>query len=211
MKLDLEKLKALVEAGDTSALQSHIYDSLEKGDIKSAAEANKEVKSELDSVQDQHHTKALETWKAKNLQKLIDEEVAKKNPAKTPEQIALDELKAELAAERKAANREKLKNHALTVATEKKLPKDVIDYLIVDSADTFEASQKLTDENLTKFESVFRNYEKEVIDQKFKENGRDFNNNGGGGKGSDSKFGAALGKERAQNQDLDKARDSYFQ
>lgn len=211
MKLDLEKIKALVEAGDTSALQSHIYESLEKGDIKSAAEANKEVKSELDSVQDQHHTKALETWKTKNLQKLIDEEVAKKNPSKSPEQIALDELKAELAAEKRANQREKLKNHALTVATEKNLPKDIVDFLLVDSGEDYDASLNLTNQNLSKFESTIRDFEKNVIEAKFKEQGRDFPGGSNKGNPSASKFGADLGKDRAKNNDLDKARDAYFQ
>lgn len=210
MKFDLEKLKVLVEAGDTSALQSHIYESLEKGDIKSAAEANKEVKSELDSVQDQHHTKALDTWKTKNLQKLIDEEVAKKNPSKTPEQIELENLKQQLDAQKREAAREKLKNHALTVATEKKLPKGILDYLLVDSGETYEASLQLTEENLAKFETEIRSFEKDLIEQKFKENGRDFPN-GGNKDSSGSKFGADLGKDRAKNNDLDKARDAYFQ
>lgn len=211
MKIDLDQLKALVEAGDTSALESHILSNLEKGDIKSAAEANKEVKSELDSTKDQHHQTALETWKKNNLQKLIDAKVSESNPTKTPEQLEIEKLRKEINDERKASNREKLKNHALTVATEKKLPKDVLDFLIVDHGETYEASQALTDENLSKFETAIRNYEKDVIDQKFKDNGRGFSGTGSGTSGKEgSKFGKELGAKNAVDKDLEKHRDSYF-
>ncbi|CAM5191415.1 hypothetical protein LSPH26S_05519 [Lysinibacillus sphaericus] len=64
MKINLDKLKELVEAGDVSAIEKHVLEeSLEKGDLSLAVKANKDVKSEFESERDKYHSKALETWK----------------------------------------------------------------------------------------------------------------------------------------------------
>src|SRR5690606_21288053 len=114
--------KALVEAGDNSALEKHIYESLERGDVTAAATANKDVRSELDSAKDTHHRTALETWKTNNLNALIDEEVKKRNPEETPEQKRIRELEEKIENGEKATKRAELKNKAMAYATEQKLP-----------------------------------------------------------------------------------------
>lgn len=114
---------------------------------------------------DQHFTKGLETWKTNNLEKLIDEEVKKRNPAKTPEQIELEKLRKEIEDERKARNREALVNKALKVADEKKLPKGIIDFFIADNEEN-------TLSNLTKLEEEYSKAVQAAVDAKFKEGGR---------------------------------------
>ncbi|MED4977215.1 DUF4355 domain-containing protein [Weizmannia sp. FSL K6-0777] len=128
---------------------------------------------------DQHFTKSLETWKANNLQKLIEEEVQKRNPAKTPEQIELEKLRAEIENERKARTREALVNKALKVAKEKNLPDGIIDFFIADDEENTLA-------NLTKLEEEYTKAVQAAVDATFKENGRTIETGTGGKGGNDA-------------------------
>jgi hypothetical protein len=132
-------------------------------------DGKKLVQPKLDS----HFTKGLETWKQNNLEKLIEEEVGKRNPQKTPEQIELEKLRKEIEDERKARNRETLVNKALKVADEKALPKGIIDFFIADDEET-------TLTNLSKLEEDYSKAVQTAVDSKFKEHGREIdqaNNN----------------------------------
>ena len=165
MKLDLEQLKTLVESGDKTTLESYIYKALEKGDVALVQAVNADVRSVIDAEKDKHHNKALETWKSNNLEMLIEAEVKKRNPDKTPEQIELEKLRKEIEDERNARNREKLMNEAIKQATEKGLPVDVLDFFIGDDEDT-------TMSNLSKLEEAFNKAVLSQVDNKFKDNGR---------------------------------------
>lgn len=125
-----------------------------------------EGKKVLQPRLDQHFTKGLETWKANNLEKIVEEEVSKRNPSKTPEQIEVEKLRKEIEAERAARNRETLVNKALKAADEKKLPKDVIDFFIGENEDS-------TLENLSKLEESFNAAVQAAVDVKFKKSGRE--------------------------------------
>lgn len=123
---------------------------------------------------DQHFTKGLETWKDNNLEKIVEEEVSKRNPSKTPEQIEVEKLRKEIEAEKAARNRETLVNKALKAADEKKLPKDVIDFFIGENEDS-------TLENLSKLEESFNAAVQAAVDVKFKESGREIERGNGAG------------------------------
>lgn len=133
-----------------------------------------EGKKVLQPRLDQHFTKGLETWKANNLEKIVEEEVSKRNPSKTPEQIEVEKLRKEIEAERAARNRETLVNKALKAADEKKLPKDVIDFFIGENEDS-------TLENLSKLEESFNAAVQTAVDGKFKESGREIERSNGAG------------------------------
>lgn len=126
---------------------------------------------------DQHFTKGLETWKDNNLKKIVEEEVSKRNPSKTPEQIEVEKLRKEIEAEKAARNRETLVNKALKAADEKKLPKDVIDFFIGENEDS-------TLENLSKLEESFNAAVQAAVDVKFKESGREIERGNGAGHSS---------------------------
>jgi len=137
---------------------------------------NAQGKSWLDSEKDKHSVKSLETWKTNNLQKLIDDEVAKRNPSKTPEQLELEKLRKEIEDERKARNREALVNKALKVAKDKNLPDGIIDFFIAEDEDG-------TTANLTKLEEEYSKAVKDAVDAKFKESGRHIEPSGGSSSG----------------------------
>lgn len=123
---------------------------------------------------DQHFTKGLETWKDNNLEKIVKEEVSKRNPSKTPEQLEIEKLRKDMESERNARNREKLVNTALKVADKKMLPKDVIDFFIGENEES-------TIENLGKLEESFNAAVQAAVDAKFKESGREIERGNGAG------------------------------
>ncbi|ASK24773.1 hypothetical protein BSSX_2881 [Bacillus subtilis] len=153
---DNEEVKAFV--GELSAVSADKV----KGFLETE-EGKKLIQPRLDS----YFTKGLDTWKSNNLESLIEEELQKRNPSKTPEQIELEKLRSEIERERAARNREALVNKALNVADEKQLPKGVIDYFIGEDEETTLA-------NLNKFEETFNAAVQNAVDIKFKESGTNF-------------------------------------
>lgn len=160
---DNEEVKAYL--GELSAVSADKV----KGFLETE-EGKKLIQPKLDS----HFTKGLETWKTNNLQKLIDDEVAKRNPAKTPEQLELEKLRKEIEDERKSRTRQELVNKALKVADEKQLPKGVIDFFIAEDEEN-------TLSNLSKFEEEYSKAVQAAVDAKFKEGGRIIEPGGGSG------------------------------
>ncbi|WP_413323345.1 DUF4355 domain-containing protein [Bacillus subtilis] len=153
---DNEEVKAFV--GELSAVSADKV----KGFLETE-EGKRLIQPRLDS----YFTKGLDTWKSNNLESLIEEELQKRNPSKTPEQIELEKLRSEIERERAARNREALVNKALNVADEKQLPKGVIDYFIGEDEETTLA-------NLSKFEETFNAAVQNAVDIKFKESGTHF-------------------------------------
>lgn len=158
-----EEIKAFV--GELSAV------SVDK--VKGFLETE-EGKKVLQPRLDQHFTKGLATWKENNLEKIVEDEVSKRNPSKTPEQLEIEKLRKDMESERNARNREKLVNTALKVADKKMLPKDVIDFFIGENEES-------TIENLGKLEESFNAAVQAAVDAKFKESGREIERGNGAG------------------------------
>lgn len=203
MKVNFEELKTLVEAGDEKAFTQHVFNSLEKGDMSAAAVANASVKSELDSEKDKHHGTALETWKTNNLNSLVEEELKKRNPDKSPAELELEKLRKQFEDSENARNREALKNKALEVASEKGLPKGVLDFFIGDNEENTLA-------NLNTFEQEINTAIQAGVDAKFKLNGRNPNGGSGGGKEKAGEFGKELAGASAANDKQAEAQKHYF-
>jgi len=107
----------------------------------------------LQPTLDAYHSKGLKSWQDKNISKLVDEEVKKRFPDADPKDIAINEMKAELA-----------KWKASKIMQEKKLPMELMDYFIADS-------EPNTIANITKFETVLNT----IIDAKVQERIKDNN------------------------------------
>lgn len=94
---------------------------------------SEEGKKLLQPKLDSYFSKGLDTWKNNNLQKLIDEEVSKRNPAETPEQKAIRELQQQMAQ----ATAEKVRAEQIalgqSIASEKGLPTSLVPYFIGDN------------------------------------------------------------------------------
>ncbi|MBQ7801331.1 MAG: DUF4355 domain-containing protein [Oscillospiraceae bacterium] len=79
---------------------------------------------------DSYFSKGLETWKTNNLQGLIDAKVKEMYPDADPKDTELAGLKAELERMKAEALRKDLTNKALTIATEKGLPVDLVQFFV---------------------------------------------------------------------------------
>ncbi|PAE61143.1 hypothetical protein CHH88_04555 [Bacillus subtilis] len=165
---DNEEVKAFV--GELSAVSA---DKVEG--FLETEEGKRFIQPRLDS----YFTKGLATWKANNLDSIVEEKIRERNPDKTPAELEIEKLKKQIEDAEKARNREALVNKALNVADEKKLPKGVIDYFIGEDEETTLA-------NLSKFEETFNAAVQNAVDIKFKESGTNFE------KGDPSPAGGAV-------------------
>lgn len=115
---------------------------------------------------DRYHAKSLESWKQNNLESIVEEELRKRNPEKSPAELEVEKLRKEIEDERKARTRASLKNKALEVASEKGLPKEVLDFFVADDEETTMA-------NLSTFEEAVKSAIQAGVDARFKQSGRE--------------------------------------
>lgn len=131
--------------------------------FKNKITSDKDFSSFLDSEKDKHYSKALETWKTNNLQKLIDQEVKKRYPDKSEKDIELENLRREFEELKNAKVREELTNKALKIASEKKLPSDLITFFIGQDEES-------TIKNLESLETVFTKQLETVVTERLNGN-----------------------------------------
>lgn len=114
---------------------------------------------------DKYFTKGLETWKEKNLAKIVDEEYAKRNPPETPEAKKLRELEQKLNATERARLLEVQRNKAISYATQKGLPIALVDLVISDDDNVLNA-------NLATLEKAWTEQLEAKVAERFKDGGR---------------------------------------
>ncbi|HDD7231581.1 TPA: DUF4355 domain-containing protein [Staphylococcus aureus] len=115
---------------------------------------------------DRYHSKGLESWKEKNLEDLIEQEVRKRNPQQSEEQKRISALEQELEKRDAEAKREKLRSNALGKAQELNLPTSLVDRFLGDSDED-------TEQNLKALKETFDKYVQKGVESKFKSSGRD--------------------------------------
>ena len=115
---------------------------------------------------DRYHSKGLESWKEKNLEDLIEQEVLKRNPEQSEEQKRISALEQELEKRDAEAKREKLRSNALGKAQELNLPTSLVDRFLGDSDED-------TEQNLKALKETFDKYVQKGVESKFKSSGRD--------------------------------------
>lgn len=166
--MNLEEIKAYLESnkdqddvkaflGELSAVSPEKV----KGYLQTE-EGRRLIQPELD----RYHAKSLESWKQNNLESIVQEELRKRNPEKSPAELEVEKLRKEIEDERKARTRASLKNKALEVASEKGLPKEVLDFFVADDEET-------TMENLSTFEEAVQSAIQAGVDARFKQSGRE--------------------------------------
>lgn len=124
---------------------------------------DKDFKAYLDSEKDKHSSKALETWKTNNLEKLLSEEIKKRFPEKDEKDIQLESLKAEVEKMKKENILKEIKNQAILMLDEKKLPKDLLDLIVSDDLEN-------TRSNIEALEKVFNPYIQSAVEERVKSN-----------------------------------------
>jgi Domain of unknown function (DUF4355) len=167
MEITLEQVKEFFEQNkDNEEVKAYLQDlrSVSVEEVQKMLTENEELKRWFDSEKDRHFSKGLETFKQKTMPKLIDEEIKKRFPEADPKDVKLKELEAKIQQMEQEKLRESLKNKALTLATEKKLPIQLIDYFIGQDEES-------TLQNLAKFEEVWTQNLQALVDEKLKTSG----------------------------------------
>ena len=115
--------------------------SLSLDNFKPLIGTDKDITSFVDSVKDTHLSKGIETWKANNLNKMIDAEVLKRTGKnETPEQKEIRELKERLdKADKNTQKANMIAKYKDTLA-EKKLNPKLMDFLINDDEEVLKAN-----------------------------------------------------------------------
>ncbi|MGZ1771234.1 DUF4355 domain-containing protein [Staphylococcus argenteus] len=131
-------------------------------DFLDTEEGKRFIQPELD----RYHSKGLESWKEKNLEDLIEQEVRKRNPEQSEEQKRISALEQELEKRDAEAKREKLRSNALGKAQELNLPTSLVDRFLGDSDED-------TEQNLKALKETFDKYVQKGVESKFKSSGRD--------------------------------------
>lgn len=132
-------------------------------EFKKLVATDTNFKSFMDSEKDKYSSKALETWKGNNLNKLIDEEIKKRYPEKSEKDLELENLKNEIEQMKTEKLKEQLTNKALKIANEKKLPTEIIEFMLGDNEET-------TVKNIEKFETIFNESLQNLVKEKVKDN-----------------------------------------
>lgn len=180
--MDLQEVRAfLTEHKDTDnvrGLLGEFYTPTADG-VKGFLEDNEDGKKLLQSLTDSRVTQGIDTFKKNNLEKLVQDELAKRNPSETPDQKRIRELEETIAKRDQEALMKELKAEALTSLSEKKLPVFLVDQLLGNDKDS-------TTQNLTKFEEQWNTQIQLVKDEILKSNGTiiDDSSNGGGSTGN---------------------------
>lgn len=123
-----------------------------------------EGKSYLDSLNDKHFSKALETWKTNNIPKLKQEWEQEHNP-KTPEQIKMAELENKIAQMEHESKHANIKSKAIKYLSENNLNQlnGIVDYLISDD-------EEHTTQAITKVQDAFNKAVQAAVEAKIKTN-----------------------------------------
>ncbi len=153
-----ELLKLLEQLDDNASVdevlsQTDFAKSVLKGGLtldafKEKLTEDKTFKSFMDSEKDKHYQKALETWKANNLQPIIDDAVLKATgKKKTPLELKVEELERKNAEAEARANELARQGKINALLSEKGLNQELTKYLkfegddeaIATSMDNFKA------------------------------------------------------------------------
>jgi hypothetical protein len=170
------------------------FKSVSVDEVSKLVNEKDDFKKWFDSEKDKHFSKSLSTWQTNNLEKLITDEIKKRNPDKSAEQIELEKLRADFEAAQKQLALKGVKEKAIQQATSKNIPLEILDFFVNENEET-------TTANLSTFESVMEKYITAKVDERLKGS---YQPPGGAGSGSQGitkeKFATMGYAERAKLQ-----------
>lgn len=154
-----------IEEGQKSTKNNEVGEiTLEQ--FKTALESNLEIKGYYDSVVDKTVSKRLdksiESWKEKNLNNLIEEEINKRYPPKTEAEIKLEEINVALEKANKEKQQLELKMQYQELLIKSNIPVEMVNFLA--GNDTEE-----TIKNIETFKESMVKYVDRTVDNRFKQ------------------------------------------
>lgn len=121
-----------------------------------------DFKSYLDSLKDTHFNTALETWKNNNLQKIVDAELIKRDPQKTPEQLKIEELTRQFEEEKNQRQLSEQKSKLKDELREQNVDPRIIDLLI-------NKDETVTKANIQLYLDANKNYIQKEVENRLKD------------------------------------------
>jgi len=173
--MNLEKVKQFLEDNKDNEEVKLFLEELRRPtreDVEGFLETD-EGRKLLQPRLDQYFTKGLNTWKEKNLEKLVEERVKELYPEETEEQKRIRALEKKIEEAERRERQKELLNKAILAATEKGLPTDMVQFFVGEDEDT-------TLSNLNMFEEKYKAAVQKAVDEKFKANGTEFKEGGTG-------------------------------
>lgn len=162
----LELLNDIDEDGNIDEIlqETDLYkSSLTLDNFKQKVATDREFKSFLDSEKDKHADKVLKTFKANNLEKLIDAEVLKRTGKnETPEQKAIRELQEQLANMGKEKEKAERIAKYKDVLAEKKIPSNLTSFILGED-------DEVTEANINIFEDAMKTYVENKVKERLKD------------------------------------------
>ena len=123
---------------------------------------------------DKYHNKGLESWKqGEEFKSLVDAKIKELYPDADPKDTEIAKLKAEFEALKAESVRKDLTNKALTIATEKGLPVDLVNFFVGED-------EAATTKNLETLETAFSAAVEKVVTERL---GKSHKPDGGGVEG----------------------------
>ncbi|MCY7785277.1 DUF4355 domain-containing protein [Bacillus inaquosorum] len=132
--------------------------------VRNFVENNEQGKKWLQSFSDSRVTDAIKTYESKTLPKKLEEEISKRFPPETEEQKQLRELQDKFQSLEQEKVRETLRNKALSIATEKGLPTNLVDFFIGQD-------EEATEQNLGVLSEAFKTFQQNIVNEQFKQGG----------------------------------------
>lgn len=172
--MTLEEVKKYIEENKGNGeVQAYLQGLISVEGVQKYLTENEDGKRWLDSEKDKHLDKGLKTWQDNHLQKEIDKKIKELYPEETDEKKQLRELNAKIEKMELEKQREILKNKALTIASERKLPiNKLVDLFIA-------GDEESTLSNISKFEEVFGSSVQVAVEERLKGDGYTPPNNNG--------------------------------
>lgn len=165
--MEFNEIKEFIEANKetNNDLKAYLqgFNTLSVEGVQKFVSENKDARAWMDSEKDKHSSKSLETWKINNLEKLIDDEVQKRNPTADPKDVKIKELEAKFEQMQKDAFKKELTNSAIKTATIKNLPTELVDFMLGADLDS-------TNKNIELFETAINDYVQKQVEARIQNN-----------------------------------------
>ncbi len=124
----------------------------------------------IKTLNDKHFNKAIVTWKENNLDSIVEDEIAKRNPGETEDQKRIRILEAKIKESETKEKRTRLESYAKEVATQKGVPAEIVPYFVADDEETTEANIETLERNISEMVQ-------QQVKARFKDGGRDVQRN----------------------------------
>ncbi|ACD52851.1 DUF4355 domain-containing protein [Clostridium botulinum] len=154
--VEIEESEKSIETGvDNVDTENNSTGEITLEQFQNAIANNLEVKGYYDSIVDKSVSKRLdkgiESWKEKNLENIIDEEINKRYPQKTEAEIKFEEQQEQLEKAMEEKRQLELQIKYQTIMAENNLPMEILDFVTGKDVET-------TISNIERFKSTTDTY-----------------------------------------------------